>query len=211
MSNTTIIAALYAANNVYCDPEHPLKGGASFYQPFYLDHRNLLSFPQSRDIILAALEAHLPDRRDFDLLAGNETAGIALAGLLAQHQNIPMVYIRKQPKDGGTKQQIEGVLTAGQRVIIIDDTLVTGGNIKRAAAAVARVGATVIAALVISIVREDVVQRLRQDKIDTRWLVTFQDIFQWGKRNHRFTPVSQQAIEEYLANPTGWGEKHGFT
>jgi len=210
MDKDRIIAALYASNNVSCDSAHPLRGGAGFYQPIYLDHRNLLSFPQERETVLRALATLLPDRAAFDVIAGNETAGIALAALLAERLGVPMAYIRKKPKAGGAGKQIEGLLNPGARVVVVDDMIVTGGNISRAVDAVRRVGGTVVTTVVISTVRNEVPNQLAEDGVTVTWLATFREIVDWGVTHRRFTPDQITAIEEYLADPSGWGARHGW-
>jgi len=204
-----ILAALYAAENVYCNPECPLKGGSGYYQPIYLDHRNLLSCLKERDVVTGALRKLIePDTA----LAGNETAGIALAGLLASDMDVPMLYVRKHRKEGGTKRQIEGTVPAGTKVCLIDDLAITGGNIERAIDVLRAEKLVVDTVVVISAARPDVTaRRLKERGVTLQYLVSFQDIISWGEQHRKFTDVQKKSIHEYLDDPIHWGERHGFT
>lgn len=114
-------------------------------------------------------------------------------------------------KEEGRKQQIEGVFKPGARVLIIDDTVVTGSNIRRAATVLNEAGAQVVGAAVISIVSEDLYQKqFEKLGIKLTYLVTMREIVDWGIA-HQQLPVDKiDPINEYLADPIGWGIRNGF-
>lgn len=211
MDKEKIIEALYTAQNIYAHPEDPIKGGAGLFQAIYLDHRNLLSFTKERNIVLAALKDKLVAEHSFDILAGKETGGIAPSAIIAEQLNVPMIYIRKYQKEEGRKQQIEGIFKKGDKIVVIDDTVVTGGNIRRAANVLNEAGAKVTGAAVISIVSQDLYQK-QFEKLGIKliYLVTMTEIVDWGITNKKLDPQKIDEIKEYLADPIGWGIRNGF-
>jgi len=211
MDKEKIIAALYSANNVFVTPANPIRGGAGLYQAIYLDHRNLFSHIKERNILIDALQEKLSQEQDFDVLAGKETGGIAPTAIIASNLNIPMLYVRKTPKDSGRRRQIEGNFKAGDKVVIIDDTVVTGGNIRRAAEILNKAGAKAVGAASFSMVKEDLYQK-QFDKLNLKYtyLVTVEEIVDWGVANNKLDKNHITEIKEYLKDPLGWGIRNGF-
>jgi len=211
MDKEKIIAAIYSAKNVYVDPKNPIRGGAGLYQAIYLDHRNLFSFVEERTMIFQALQERIIQEQKFDLLAGKETGGIAPAAVISQNLKIPMAYVRKRPKEGGRLRQIEGEFKPGASIVVIDDTVVTGGNIRRAAEALTAAGAKVTGAAAISIVKTELYEKqFAKLGIKLTYLVTMKEIVDWGIKNNKLEKSHIEEVKEYLADPLGWGIKNGF-
>ena len=82
--------------------------------------------------------------KDVDVIAGTATAGIPHAAWVAEEMGLPMIYVRSKPKDHGQGKQTEGVLYEGQRVVVIDDLISTGGSVLKAVKAVEKEGADVV-------------------------------------------------------------------
>src|SRR3989344_3729582 len=211
MDKEKIIAALYSAHNVFVTPQNPIRGGAGLYQAIYLDHLNLFSFIEERHLVLKALEEKLAAEQDFNVLAGKETGGIAPAAVIAQSLSKPMLYVRKNPKGSGRQRQIEGVFAPGDKVVVVDDTIVTGGNIRRAAEVLEHAGAKVVGAASISIVNENLYKK-QFDKLGLKftYLVTMTELVEWGIANDKLDKNQIEEIREYLAAPLGWGIRNGF-
>ena len=97
--------------------------------PVYIDCRKLLSFAAEREYIVTAL-AKMAETdiglNNIDVVAGGETAGIPYASFVSHIIKKPMIYIRKQPKGYGGTKQIEGILEAGQRVLMVEDLITDG-------------------------------------------------------------------------------------
>jgi len=209
-TKNNLLAALYAAKNIYCDSKKPLKGGSGLYQPIYLDHRNLLSYPTERDLVLKELQTVLAGV-EFDLISGNETAGIAYAAYLSQLMERGMVYVRKELKSSGPGKQIEGIVKPGQKVLVVDDMMVTGGNVRQAVTVLRDLGAEVADAVVISTVKEEIIsQTERELAIKIHYLTTFQEIADYGIANNKIKAEDVQSVREYIADPAGWGQQHNF-
>lgn len=97
--------------------------------PLYVDVRRLLSYPQERDMIMdrAAtwLESQLPHLSHMTI-AGGESAGIPFASFLAHHWQLPLIYVRKQPKKFGLQKNIEGDLNSDRSILLVEDILTQG-------------------------------------------------------------------------------------
>ena len=125
-------------------PDEPFTWASGWKSPIYCDNRKLLSFPEIRtrvcDFMVQTIEEHF---KNIDVIAGVATGAIAIGALVAQKMGKPFIYVRPQPKDHGTGNQIEGVFKHGDRVIIIEDLISTGTSSLNSAVAVAAAGCIV--------------------------------------------------------------------
>jgi len=111
------------------EPTNPFTWASGWKSPIYCDNRKTLSYPQVRtDIKKAFAEAVLAKYPDVEVIAGVATGAIALGALVADELNLPMVYIRSSAKAHGMTNMIEGDLRAGQKVVVIEDLISTGGS-----------------------------------------------------------------------------------
>lgn len=122
MDKNKVLEALVKANVVRFGEFTLVSGEKS---PIYVDLRALPSYPQSFDTVMNAL-AEVVKKIDIDVIAGMETAGIPIATAVAMKLKKPMVYVRKKPKDYGTKSRVEGVIREGDKVVLIDDLMTRG-------------------------------------------------------------------------------------
>ncbi|MBF3368179.1 orotate phosphoribosyltransferase, partial [Leptospira interrogans serovar Pomona] len=135
---------------VYLKPEDPFTWASGIKSPIYTDNRVTLSFPKTRDLIengfVATIRAHFPE---VEVIAGTVTAGIPHGAIIADKMTLPFAYIRSKPKDHGAGNQIEGRVLKGQKMVIIEDLISTGGSVLDAAAAASREGADVLGVVAI--------------------------------------------------------------
>lgn len=126
-------------------PEQPFKWSSGWNSPIYCDNRVTLSFPHIRSYIKEQLAALVKQRfPEAEAIAGVATAGIAQGALVAEQLEMPFLYVRPEPKKHGMGNQIEGRLLKGQKVVLVEDLISTGGSSLKAAAAVQEAGAEVI-------------------------------------------------------------------
>jgi orotate phosphoribosyltransferase len=125
-----IVLAL-AKNRCVLTGEFKLSSGAT--SPYYIDLRTVPSHPELFDLVTDAYVAMVRNLRlDFDRVAGVATAGVPIATLVAHKLKKPFLYVRKEEKAHGTKSLVEGVVNAGESVLIVDDVATTGGSLLRA-------------------------------------------------------------------------------
>ena len=126
-------------------PEQPFKWSSGWNSPIYCDNRVTLSFPYIRSYIKQQLAELI--RNNFpeaEAIAGVATAGIAQGALVADCLEMPFLYVRPEPKKHGMGNQIEGRLLEGQKVVLVEDLISTGGSSLKAAEAVRAAGAEVV-------------------------------------------------------------------
>nr|WP_156648308.1 orotate phosphoribosyltransferase [Limosilactobacillus ingluviei] len=133
-------------------PEAPFTWASGLKAPIYTDNRLTISYPWVRRNIYIGMIDHIKAHfgvENVDVIAGTATAGIPHATLVAERSQKPLIYVRSKPKDHGQGRQIEGVLKAGQKVVVIDDLLSTGGSVLNAVKAVQAAGGEVLGVVAI--------------------------------------------------------------
>lgn len=126
-------------------PSDPFTWSSGIKSPIYCDNRLTLSYPNvRRDIengLVELIRTHFPDA---EVIAGTATAGIPHAALVSDQMDLPMVYVRSKAKGHGKGNQIEGRITNGQKVVVIEDLISTAGSAITAAKALREAGAIVL-------------------------------------------------------------------
>lgn len=147
---TTIAKDLLDIEAVFLSPNDPFTWASGIKSPIYCDNRITMSYPKVRKAIAQGLadkiKATYPD---VEVIAGTATAGIPHAAWVADILDLPMVYIRSKAKDHGKGNQIEGRITEGQKMVVIEDLISTGGSVLEACEAAKREGADVVGVLAI--------------------------------------------------------------
>ncbi|CAI3285569.1 orotate phosphoribosyltransferase [Enterococcus cecorum] len=136
---------LLAIKAVFLSPNEPFTWASGIKSPIYCDNRLTMSFPKVRRLIAKGLAEKIKKQfPDVEVIAGTATAGIPHAAWVAEILDLPMVYIRSKAKDHGKGNQIEGQITPGQKMVVIEDLISTGGSVLEACQAAKREGADVL-------------------------------------------------------------------
>ena len=126
-------------------PDNPFVWASGWNSPIYTDNRKTLSYPDVRNFIKVELcRIIMENFPNADVIAGVATGAIAQGALVADTLGLPYVYVRATPKDHGLENLIEGNLKPGQRVVIIEDLVSTGGSSLKACEAVQLAGGEVV-------------------------------------------------------------------
>ena len=126
-------------------PNDPFTWASGWKSPFYCDNRKTLSFADLRNYIkLRIVNAILENFAEADVVAGVATGAIAQGALVADALNMPFVYVRPKPKDHGMQNLIEGDLQPGQKVVVVEDLISTGGSSLKAVEAIRQAGCEVV-------------------------------------------------------------------
>ena len=177
--------------------------------PTYVDCRKLISFPRIRATLMDFLAVSIMREAGFeafDNVAGGETAGIPFAAMIAERLALPMTYVRKKPKGYGRNARIEGVMTEGQRVILVEDLTTDGGSKLSFVDAIRDTGATCPATAVIFYygIFEGVEQMLSDHGVQLISLCTWWDVLAEAKARGAYDAATLEAVESYLNDPAGW-------
>ncbi|GAB3998585.1 orotate phosphoribosyltransferase [Spirosoma daeguense] len=125
----TVARHLLDVKAVRLRPSEPFTWSSGWKSPIYCDNRVTLAYPEVRSFIKNALTNAIRQTfPDVQVIAGVATAGIPQGALVADVLNLPYCYVRPEPKAHGMGKQIEGYLEAGQRVVVIEDLISTGGS-----------------------------------------------------------------------------------
>lgn len=130
---------------VFLRPDEPFTWASGIKSPIYCDNRIILSYPEARDIVERAIAQTVEERfPECEVLMGTSTAGIAHAAIAASIMGKPMGYVRGSAKDHGRGNRIEGQLEKGQKVVVIEDLISTGGSCIEVVEALREAGAEVL-------------------------------------------------------------------
>lgn len=136
---------LLSIGAVFLSPEKPFTWASGIKSPIYCDNRLILTAPTVRTRVETALaETIKKEYPDCQVLMGTSTAGIAHAAITAHLLDLPMGYVRSGAKDHGRNNQIEGKLEAGQKVVVVEDLISTGGSVIEVVNVLREAGAEVL-------------------------------------------------------------------
>ncbi|CAM3198472.1 orotate phosphoribosyltransferase [Streptococcus pluranimalium] len=147
---TQIASDLLDIKAVYLQPKEPFTWASGIKSPIYTDNRITLSYPETRSLIengfVEVIREHFPE---VEVIAGTATVGIPHGAIIADKMNLPFSYIRSKPKDHGAGNQIEGRVIKGQKMVIVEDLISTGGSVLEAVKAAQAVGIDVLGVVAI--------------------------------------------------------------
>ena len=147
MNNTQELIAkdLLSIKAVFFSPDNPFTWASGIKSPVYCDNRLTLTAPKVRlDVETALMETVKANFPEVEVLMGTSTAGIAHAAIVGHMMDLPMGYVRSGAKDHGRQNQIEGKLEKGQKVVVIEDLISTGGSVIEVVEVLREAGAQVL-------------------------------------------------------------------
>lgn len=197
------------AVNFNTDTPYTLASGLP--SPSYIDCRKLISYPRIRATLMDFLTVTV--MRDagfevFDNIAGGETAGIPFAALVAERMALPMTYVRKKPKGYGRNARIEGDMSEGQRVLLVEDLTTDGGSKLSFVDAIRETGATCGHTAVIFYydIFPETEKTLADHGVALHHLCTWWDVLAEAKAQQAFTHATLAEVENFLRSPRAWQE-----
>ena len=187
--------------------------------PVYIDCRKILSFSEEREYIVTQLARKAETDigvDNIDIVAGGETAGIPYASFVSHLIKKPMIYIRKQPKGYGGTKQIEGILEAGKRVLLVEDLITDGLSKLRFNIGIRGAGAKMTHCLCVFDYASDRLNQhegrdnLAKNDISLHVLANWDDVLDTCLSKSYFTKDASEQIIDFLKDPENWGRKMGF-
>ena len=209
----SIAEGLLSIRAVFFRPNEPFTWASGIKSPVYCDNRLILTAPEVRTQVESALcEIIRADYPNVEVLMGTSTAGIAHAAIAAHLLGLPMGYVRSGSKDHGRKNQIEGRLEAGQRAVVIEDLISTGGSVLDTVAALREAGAEVLG--VVSIFTYGMkkgVERMVEAKVRSVSLTNLDTIARVGAEEHYITEADVARLLAFRDDPAdeSWIKKGG--
>ncbi|MCE8519420.1 orotate phosphoribosyltransferase [Ruegeria sp. 1NDH52C] len=189
--------------------EEPYILASGLPSPSYIDCRKLISFPRIRATLMDFLTVTV--MRDagfeaFDNIAGGETAGIPFAALVAERMALPMTYVRKKPKGYGRNARIEGAMSEGQRVLLVEDLTTDGGSKLSFVDAIRKTGASCGHTAVIFYydIFPETEKTLGDHGVALHYLCTWWDVLAEARAQGAFDEVTLSGVEAFLKDPRAW-------
>jgi len=204
-----VAAFLLETEAVKLRPEQPFKWSSGWNSPIYCDNRVTLSFPYIRSYIKQQLAELIRQQYpDAEAIAGVATAGIAQGTLVADLLEMPFLYVRPEPKKHGMGNQIEGRLLEGQKVVLVEDLVSTGGSSLKAAEAVKAAGAEVIGMAAIFTYGFEVAdENFRKAGIALHCLSNYSALVEAALANGYIPAAALEALAQWRQSPETWANK----
>jgi len=199
---------------VHFNAAEPFTHASGRRAPTYIDCRRLVSYPRIRSVLMDFLAVTIMREAGFeafDNIAGGETAGIPFAALMADRMALPMTYVRKKPKGYGRNARIEGVMTEGQRVLLVEDLATDGGSKLSFVQAIRDTGASCAHTAVIFFygIFPGVEEALAAEGVKLHHLCTWHDVLAEARTRGIFDAATLGSVADYLADPLAWSGAHG--
>jgi len=201
--------ALLEIDAVHFNAETPFILASGLPSPTYIDCRRLISYPRIRASLMDFLAVTVMRNAGFeafDNIAGGETAGIPFAALVAERLALPMTYVRKKPKGYGRNARIEGAMTPGQRVLLVEDLTTDGGSKLSFVEAIRETGATCAHTAVIFSygIFPETERRLADHGIALHALCTWRDVLAEARAQAAFDAGTLAEVAAFLDDPRAW-------
>lgn len=203
---------LLKAQAVILRPQKPFKFSSGIFSPIYCDNRLLLSKPKEREKLRDFYVGKIKNlKMKVDVVAGIATASIPWAALVAEKLQKPMIYIRKEQKDHGRENLIEGGLEKGQTVLVIEDLVSTGGTSLSSVVAARKEGAVVEKCLAIFTYEMELAKKGFADaQCELLTLSNFSTLIEVAAKKGYIEEHEIEMLREWSKNPAEWGKKMGF-
>jgi orotate phosphoribosyltransferase len=187
-------------------PEQPFTWASGWKSPIYCDNRKTLSYPQIRTFIRQQFVSLINEKfATPDVIAGVATGGIAIGALVAQEMGLPFIYIRSEAKKHGLTNMIEGELTSGQNVVVIEDLISTAGSSLKAVEALREKGANVKGMVAIFTYGFDVAnEKLKEANCITNSLCDYNTLIEVALKHEYINESDLESLKNWRENPSGW-------
>lgn len=203
----TIAASLLEIGAVTLRPEEPFTWASGIKSPIYCDNRLTISYPEIRNKIAEGFASMIREKYpDAEVIAGTATGGIPHGAWVAEKMNLPMIYVRDKAKGHGKGNQIEGVLKPGQKVVVIEDLISTGGSSLKAALAVKEAGGDVLATLAIFTYEfEQAAEAFADAGIPLHTLTHYSALLETAAAQGAIRQEDMEGLQAWRKNPAGYG------
>lgn len=200
--------ALLKIKAVFLQPNDPFTWASGLKSPIYCDNRLTLGFPKVRKLIAMHLAERIQKEfPDCEVIAGTATAGIPHAAWVSDLLNLPMVYVRGEAKKHGKGNQIEGKIESGQKVVVIEDLISTGGSSLKAVSALQEAGCEVLGIAAIFTYGLPVsIARFDEANVRLITLTNYETLIDVAIEEGYVSEDERQILKEWNKNPEAFGK-----
>lgn len=189
-------------------PSNPFTWASGWRSPIYCDNRKTLSFPEVRQAIRNSFVQVAMDRfPGADLIAGVATGAIAHGVLVAASMDLPFVYVRSGAKEHGLGNQIEGAYEKGQKVIVIEDLISTGGSSLRAVDALRKAGCDVLGMIAIFTYGfKKAEDNFKDNNCKLYTLSDYNTLIEQATESGYISADDTDTLKQWRKDPSNWGK-----
>ncbi len=201
---SAIARDLLSIQAVFLRPDEPFTWASGIKSPIYCDNRLTLTAPEVRTRVEEGLKEIITrEYPDAEVLMGTSTAGIAHAAITAHLMNLPMGYVRSAGKDHGRGNRIEGKLLPGQKVVVVEDLISTGGSVLEVVDALRECGAEVLGiASIFTYGMQKGLDRLKEANVKNVSLSDFDTLCLVAAEMGYISPEDIQRLKRFRSNPS---------
>ncbi len=197
---------LLQSKSIIIDPANPFQWSSGWKSPIYCDNRKTLVYPEIRSFIKIHLAGQI--KKHFgkpDIIAGVATGAIAHGALVAEHLNLPFVYIRPSPKTHGLENQIEGDVSVGNTAVVVEDLISTGGSSLRAVNALRQSDIKVSGMVAIFTYSFPIaIKNFKEANVKLVALTNYPTLIRQATEMNIISPELLDTLKEWRENPDNW-------
>jgi len=190
-------------------PSNPFTWASGWKSPIYCDNRKTLSFPEVRSFIRDSFVSVIRDiYPDAEMIAGVATGAISHGALVADKLELPFIYVRSGAKEHGLGNQIEGFYEKGQKVIVIEDLISTGGSSLNAVKALRDAGCEVPGMVAIFTYEFSKAEKaFAEDRCSLNTLCNYSTLIETAVKTGYITEADIETLKKWRIDPSNWGTK----
>lgn len=197
---------LLQINAIKLEPSNPFTWASGWKSPIYCDNRKTLSFPKVRKFLAKSFaEIIQKEYSQVEIIAGVATGGIAIGILVAEILDLPFIYVRSEAKSHGTASQIEGQYEKGQKVVVIEDLISTGGSSLKAVDALRSADCEVLGMVAIFTYGfQKAIDNFAAKNCNLHTLSNYNTLIDRAKEIGYITDTEMQRLQEWRVAPELW-------
>jgi orotate phosphoribosyltransferase len=197
---------LLQINAIKLNSKNPFTWASGWNSPIYCDNRLILSFPRIRNFIRDSFAKQIEQKYGKpDVIAGVATGAIGIGILVAEYLSLPFIYVRPEPKKHGRKNQIEGFFQKGQKVVVIEDLISTGGSSLQAVEALREAELDIKGMMAIFTYNFDVSnENFKKNKVELVALSNYEILIQQAIKSKYINEDEIETLKDWQENPAIW-------
>ncbi len=200
-----IASKLLQINAIKLSPQNPFTWASGIKSPIYCDNRMILSYPEIRSRVIEAFVEKARDFGEADVVVGVATAGIPHGALVADKMEKPFIYVRSKAKAHGRQNQIEGKVNPGDKAIVIEDLISTGGSVLKAVEALREQNIEVIGVLAIFTYGfEKAVSAFEAANCPFTTLSNYETMLEEAAKQNYIRPEEIEVLQRWRQAPEKW-------
>ncbi len=207
MENTKLLEILLELGAIHLSNTAPFEWASGWLSPIYCDNRLALSSYKAREIICAEMQKVLARKySNIECIVAVATGALPMGAIVAQALQLPFAYVRPKAKDHGLANLVEGKVAKGERVVVIEDLVSTGGSSLKAVEALRNIGAEVLGMVSIFTYAFPQAERaMKEAGVDFEALASYPQLLALLKANGKLSAEDEVRLAEWREHPETWG------